>query len=72
MSRIVLWGLFGVCAAGHPVALADEPTDSEQPSAEMLEFLAEFPGMDDGNFELLVEHGLRDLDEDEENRDDDE
>lgn len=72
MSRIALWSLLGVCAAVHSDALADEPADGAQPSAEMLEFLAEFPEMDDENFELLVEHGLRDLDEDEENRDDDE
>ena len=36
---------------------------SEIPEAELLEFLAEFAGIDDETFELVVYHGVEDAEE---------
>lgn len=72
MIRITRWSLLCLFTAGSFSTAADEPTEETLPDAEMLEFMAEFPDMDDETFELLVEHGLREKGDNEENRDEDE
>lgn len=59
MTRIAACSvLLALLGTGASTALADE--EASQPSAEFLEFLAEFEDVDDETFELLVEHGVRD------------
>lgn len=71
MYRIATCSLLCLLTTGSPIALAEGQSEDAKPSAEMLEFLAEFEDVDDETFDMLLAHGLRDLREDEENRDED-
>jgi len=64
--RITLCGLlcaFGVSAWGA------EGAEEATPSAELLEFLADWQEVDDETFQLLLEHGRRDAGEEAEKKD---
>ena len=52
---------FRLTEAGDREFVNGEVVNEEVPSAELLEFLAEFDGVeDDETFELLIENGLND------------
>ena len=53
-----------VCLCLPTTALADSHMDTQDtpyPSAELLEFLAEFGELDEQTYELIEYHALRDL-----------
>ena len=71
MYRIATCSLICLFTAGTSIAWAEGQSEEAIPSADMLEFLAEFDDVDDETFEMLLAHGLRDLREDEEKQDED-